>query len=81
VWICGGTEEDVAQIIFLCPMVKFVWCVIRKYFARNFLPGCRDNSLKIFLSCFWSLWLTGNDCIFEHKVSFAPFNRSTWLSL
>jgi hypothetical protein len=60
--------------IFVCPLAKFVWCVVREAFGKQYLPGCRDDVVDIFLtaggnrhnhiSCFlaapifWSLWLT-----------------------
>jgi hypothetical protein len=60
-----------------------------RLFARNRSPGCREDFFEIFLqpggrknnyvwwyvaaALFWSLWLTRNERIFQHKVPFTPF--------
>jgi hypothetical protein len=81
-------EEIVDNLLFLCPIASYLWCVIRdslqwvqtpksvKYFNDNFLLGRGRKGNGVFFFLFgivcWLLWLNRNDWMFRNRLISSP---------
>jgi hypothetical protein len=85
--VCGE-KEDVDHILFNCVVARYLWCVIAPLFNIRVLPRSRDEFTELFLkkqgaednkitlfwfaAFAWTIWLTRNERVFQHKVLFKP---------